>query len=220
MGDAVDRIICLNRPGKADPIEAQMQAMLSRDISVGDNLWAKVEIRQTDTAAPYLGLEEPDYGRIAAEVTHIVHIAWPMNFKMGLQSFHASFKSLQNLIQLARKARFYHHLTKPKLLFISSISTVGNYPSVRGRVPIPEVTVEDPTWTLGLGYAKAKLVCEKMIQRATNDYPEIEASLVRVGQVAGAAAGGYWNANEHFVAICASSQKMGKFPDLRGVSYF
>ncbi|KAL8793052.1 MAG: hypothetical protein Q9195_004363 [Heterodermia aff. obscurata] len=217
MEDAVGRVICLNRPGKANPIEAQTQAMISRDISINDDVWAKVEIHQTSTAAPYLGLKEPDYERIATEVTHIVHIAWPMNFKMGVQSFDASFRSLQNLIQLARKARFYRHRTKPKILFISSISTVGNYPSVRWGLPIPEVTVEDSTWTLGLGYAKAKLVCEQIIQHATNDYPEIEAGLVRVGQVAGAT-GGYWNANEHFVAICASSQKMGKFPDLRGVS--
>ena len=147
----------------------------------------------------------------------MVHIAWPMNFKMGLQSFDASFRSLQTLIQLARKAHFYRHRTKPRVLFISSISTVGNYLSIQGVVLVPEVIVEDPTWTLELGYAKAKLVCEKMIQRATNDYPEIEAGLVRVGQIAGASSG-YWNANELFVAICASSQKMVKFPDLRGVS--
>lgn len=217
MDDSVGRIICLNRPGKENSIEIQKHAMRSRDISVRDDMWAKVEIRQTSTAAPGLGLEEPEYERLATEVTHMVHIAWPMNFKMGLQSFDASFGSLQNLIQLARKAHFYHHRTKPRVLFISSISTVGNYPSVQGGVLVPEVIVKDPTWTLELGYAKAKLVCEKMIQRATNDYPEIEAGLVRIGQIAGASSG-YWNANEHFVAVCASSQKMGKFPDLRGVS--
>ena len=216
IDDLVGRIICLNRPGKGNAIEAQKHAMKSRDISVSDDMWAKVEVRQTSTAAPCLGLEEPEYDRLATEVTHMIHIAWPMNFKMGLQSFGASFRSLQNLIQLARKARFYHHRTKPRVLFISSISTVGNYPSVQSGVPVPEVTVEDPAWTLELGYARAKLVCEKMIQRAANDYSEIEAGLVRVGQIAGAGSG-YWNVNEHFVAICASSQKMGKFPDLRGV---
>ena len=215
--DSVGHIICLNRPGKANPMEVQKHAMRSRDISVSDDMWAKVEIRQTNTAAPRLGLEEPEYERLANEVTHMVHIAWPMNFKMGLQSFDASFRSLQNLIQLARKAQFYHHRTKPRVLFISSISTVGNYPPIKGGVLVPEVIVEDPAWTLELGYAKAKLVCERMIERATNDYREIEAGVVRVGQIAGASSG-YWNANEHFVAICASSQKMGKFPDLRGVS--
>lgn len=217
MDDSVGRIICLNRPGKGTPIEAQKYAMSSRDISVSDDMWAKVEIRQTSTAAPCLGLEEPEYESLAAKVTHMVHIAWPMNFKMSLQSFDASFRSLQNLIQLARKAHFYNHRTKPRVLFISSISTIGNYPSVKGGVLVPEVIVEEPSWTLELGYAKAKLVCEKMIQRATKDYPEIEAGLVRVGQIAGASSG-YWNASEHFVAVCASSQKMGKFPDLRGVS--
>ncbi|MCJ1269495.1 hypothetical protein MMC22_009387 [Lobaria immixta] len=215
VDDSVSRIICLNRTGKENPIEAQKHALRSRDISVSDDMWAKVEIRRTSTAAPCLGLEEPEYERLASEVTHVVHIAWPMNFKMGLQSFDASFRSLQNLIQLARKAHFHHHRTKPRVLLISSISTVGNYPSVQGGVLIPEVIVEDPNWTLELGYAKAKLVCEKMIQRATNDYPEVEAGLIRVGQIAGARSG-YWNASEHFVAVCASSQKMGKFPDLRG----
>lgn len=217
MDDSVDRIICLNRPGRENSVEAQKHAMRSRGISVSDDKWAKVEIRQTSTAAPCLGLEQPEYERLATEVTHMVHIAWPMNFKMGLQSFDTSFRSLQNLIQLACKAQFYHHRTKPRVLFISSISTVGNYPSIQGGVLVPEVIVKDPTWTLELGYAKAKLVCEKMIQHATSDYPEIEAGLVRVGQIAGASSG-YWNTNEHFVAVCASSQKMGKFPDLRGVS--
>lgn len=217
MDDFVGRIICLNRPGKGNAIETQKHAMRLRDISVSDDMWAKVEIRQTSTAAPYLGLEEPEYERLATEVTHIVHIAWPMNFKMGFQSFDASFRSLQNLIQLARKAHFYHYRTKPRVLFVSSISTVGNYPSVQEGVLVPEVIVEDPAWTLELGYAKAKLVCEKMIQRAANDYSEIEAGIVRIGQIAGASSG-YWNANEHFVAVCASSQMMGKFPDLRGVS--
>lgn len=216
LDDFVGCVFCLNRPGKDNPIEGQKHAMRSRDISITDDMWAKVEIRQTSTADPYLGLEESEYERLVAEVTHVVHIAWPMNFKMGLQSFDASFRSLQNLIQLARTAHF-NRQAKPRILFISSISTVGNYPSVHGGALVPETVVEDPTWTLELGYAKAKLVCEKMIQRATIDYPEIEAGLIRVGQVAGASSG-YWNANEHFVAICASSQKICRFPDLRGVS--
>ncbi|ORY66160.1 uncharacterized protein BCR38DRAFT_511934 [Pseudomassariella vexata] len=216
MDDSVCRVICLNRPGKDNPIEAQKLAMRSRNISVRDDLWSKVDIRQTSTGAPFLGLEESEYERLANEATHIVHIAWPMNFKMGLQSFDASFRSVQNLIQLARKAHFYQPRGKPRVLFISSISTVGNYPLVKGESLVPEITVKDPYWTLELGYAKAKLVCERMIQRAADDYPGIEAGLVRVGQIAGASSG-YWNANEHFVAVCASCQKIGMFPELRGI---
>ncbi|KAJ3939590.1 uncharacterized protein N0V96_010373 [Colletotrichum fioriniae] len=214
--DNVSNVICLNRPGKGNPTEAQKRAVTSRNISIDDNAWKKLEVHETNTADQWLGLPEAEYLRLAARVTHIVHIAWPMNFKMGLQSFETSFSSLRNLIRLARQARV--HLTqKPKLLLISSISTVGNYPLIKGEALIPEASVEDQSWTLDLGYAKAKLVCEKIIERTVQDHPEIEAAVVRVGQIAGSGTG-YWNASEHFVAVCASSQKLGKFPDLRGVS--
>lgn len=217
MDSSVARIICLNRPGKGDAVEAQKQAMRARDLLVSDDMWARVTIRQTNTAAPRLGLDEQEYEHLATDVTHILHVAWPMNFKMCLESFDASFKSLQNLIQLARRASSSIQPTKPRLLFMSSISTVGNHPSVHRGDQIPEVAVEESHWTLELGYAKAKLVCERMIQHAASHYPEIETSFVRIGQIAGASSG-YWNANEHFVAVCISSWKIGKFPNLPGVS--
>ncbi|KAK1657132.1 hypothetical protein BDP55DRAFT_737654 [Colletotrichum godetiae] len=212
--DNVSSVICLNRPGKGNPTEAQKHAVTSRNVSVEEHTWKKLEVHQANTADRWLGLPETEYLGLATRITHIVHIAWPMNFRMGLQSFEASFSSLQNLIQLARQASI--HLTqKPKLLLISSISTVGNYPSINGQALIPEATVEDQSWTLELGYAKAKLVCERLIERTAQDHPEIEAAVIRVGQIAGSSTG-YWNAAEHFVAVCASSQKLGKFPDLRG----
>ncbi|KAJ5598871.1 NRPS-like enzyme [Penicillium hordei] len=213
--DSVNRVICLNRSGKEDALQAQKSALDSRNILVNDDAWAKVEAYQTDTASQWFGLKKHDYESLATEVTHIVHIAWPMNFKMGLQSYDSSFKSLQYLLKFAREARSRCDTTKPRLLFISSISTVGNYSLLSGQKLVPEVIPDDPALTLNLGYAKAKLVCEKMIQRAANKYPEIEVGVVRVGQIAGASSG-YWNSNEHFVAVCTSSQKMGKFPDLRG----
>ena len=215
--DSVSRIICLNRSGKGDALQAQKRALSSRNISFSDDSWAKVDVHQTNTAAQWLGLNKEDYESLATQTTHIVHMAWPMNFKMNLGSYDASFKTLWNLVELARTARFYYPTRKPRLLFISSISTVGNYPSLSGQRIVPEIIPDHPASTLDLGYAKAKLVCEKMIQRAASDYPELEAGVVRVGQIAGAR-GGYWNPNEHFVAVCASSKKLGKFPDLHGVS--
>ncbi|KAK9414371.1 putative Carrier domain-containing protein [Seiridium unicorne] len=215
MDDSVGHIICLNRPSSEDPIERQKRAMRVREIAIPDDAWTKVEVHQTNTAAVRLGLEEAVYEPLAARVTHIVHIAWPMNFKMSLPSFDAAFKSLHNLIELALRARSLQRLRKPRLLFTSSISTVGNYPSVMGEAPVPEVFVEDSLCTLGLGYAKAKLVCEKMIERAASEFHEMEAGFARLGQISGASSG-YWNADEHFVAVCASSVKVKKLPDLRG----
>ncbi|KAJ5512744.1 NRPS-like enzyme [Penicillium fimorum] len=213
--NSVNRVICLNRSGKGDALQAQKNALDSRNILVNDDAWAKVEAYQTDTARQWLGLRKHHYESLVTEVTHIVHIAWPMNFKMGLQSYDSSFKSLQYLLKFAREARSCCNTRKPRLLFISSISTVGNYSLLSGQKLVPEVIPDDPALTLNLGYAKAKLVCETIIQRAASNYPEIEVGVVRVGQIAGASSG-YWNSNEHFVAVCKSSQKMGKFPDLRG----
>lgn len=243
---SVERVICLNRrklktPVKRDehdevgPVRRQKLALQSRGfppISEDDHNWcSKVEVHETDTWAPHLGLAPEIHERLASRVTHILHAAWPMSFKMAVESFESSFKTLQNLIQLTIKSAAYglgqkKKLTKPRILFVSSISTVGNYNRRRlersheieqqDSEPslVPEVAA-DSSWVLDIGYAKAKLVCEKMIARAAEDHCEIEAGLVRVGQMSGAR-NGYWNAEEHFVALVGSSQMLGKFPMLRG----
>ncbi|EAT86632.2 hypothetical protein SNOG_05568 [Parastagonospora nodorum SN15] len=189
---------------------------VDRVISVSDELFTKVEVLEISSATENLGLSAMQYESLAREITHIVHIAWPMNFKMTLPSFNGTFRTLQNLIQLACDAHSQAPRKRPKVLFVSSISTVGNYPAIKAERIVPEVAVDDHSWTLGVGYAKAKLVCEKMIQRAAKDHPEIEAGLVRFGQIAGSSTG-YWNSDEHVAALVASSLTVGKFPDLRGV---
>lgn len=86
--DAIHRIICLNRPKKTGtPLEVQKSAMNARGITVTDEQWTKVEIRQTKIRCLCLGLETDDYDRLAAQVTHIIHIAWPMSFKMAPGAF-------------------------------------------------------------------------------------------------------------------------------------
>lgn len=64
----------------------------------------------------------------------------------------------------------------------------------------------------------AKLVCERIIEKASHDYPdEFEAAFVRFGQISGAKCNGYWNSDEHIAALIKSSQKIGKLPCIRGV---
>jgi nucleoside-diphosphate-sugar epimerase len=213
---SVGRIICLNRRTEDDAVARQRQSLLSRGIAVSDELFSKVEVREISPATEHLGLSATQYESLAREVTHIVHIAWPMNFKMKLPSFNGTFRTLQNLVQLACDAHSQAPRKRPRFLFVSSISTVGNYPTIKAERIVPEVAVDDQCWTLDLGYAKAKLVCEKIVQRAAEDHPEIEIGLVRFGQIAGSSTG-YWNSDEHFAALVASSLTVGKFPDLRGV---
>lgn len=172
---------------------------------------------QACTDEPLLGLGEQEYRKLVRSTTHILHAAWPMNFKQTLSSFHASFRTLRNLIQLACESHTIQPLQRRRLLFTSSISTVGNHPSAQADQPISEVPSTSDESALELGYARAKLVCEKMIEKAAVTHPEIEIAYVRVGQIVGARSG-IWNADEHFVAILCSSQRLAKFPDLQGVS--
>ncbi|KIA75587.1 NRPS-like enzyme [Aspergillus ustus] len=235
----VRRVICLNRSSsstaiKKDPHDRQAEALTSKGLTVTPEEWSKITVFETNTSSPKLGLSDADYTSLLG-VTHIVHNAWPMNFKMHVSSYESQFRVLQNLLSLARDAYAHQNkheqqATKPRktrFLFISSISVVGRYGKLTGETIVPETPIsiatgtgthQDPQGsTLDLGYAQAKLVCEKIIERARADFgDQIEAGFVRVGQIAGAAHGGFWNADEHFASLVASSQTLGYLPDIRG----
>ncbi|KAL8652659.1 MAG: hypothetical protein Q9210_002553 [Variospora velana] len=211
----INRVICLNRLSEEDPYDRQKHALCARGIELPADAWSRVQILQTKTNDPHLGLDDKQYQHLTSVVTHVIHTAWPMDFKMTLPSFSPAFQTLRNLIQLCVQIHMKRQWQKPRFLFTSSISTVGNYPMLKSERIVPEETMEDLRCALTLGYAQAKLLCEKIIERAAADYPQAEMGFVRVGQIAGALRG-YWNANEHFVAIASSSKTLGVFPHLRG----
>ncbi|KAL4949471.1 hypothetical protein BDW69DRAFT_202816 [Aspergillus filifer] len=219
----VHRVICLNRPStgerKQDPYNRQAAALKAKSLSLSPEEWAKVTVFETNTSCFQLGLSEVDYTWLSVQTTHIVHNAWPMNFKMHVSSYESQYRVLQNLLLLARHARVYRQQSgkaKTRFLFISSISVVGRYGKLTGETIVPERTMADSNAALDLGYARAKFICEKIIERASAEFSdEIETGYVRVGQVAGAQ-GGFWNADEHFVSLVASSEALGYLPDIRG----
>jgi hypothetical protein len=217
---AVSRVICLNRPsaGKQDPYARQAAALKSKGLSLSPTEWSKITVFGTNTGSPLLGLREVDYTWLCSQVTHIVHNAWPMNFKLQVSSYESQFRVLQNLLQLARNAHSRNPHRKTRVLFVSSIAVVGRYGKITGETIVPERPMFDFQASLDLGYAQAKLVCEQIIERARNDFEvEIEVGYVRSGQIAGAQ-GGFWNADEHFASLVASSERLGKLPAISGVS--
>ena len=196
-------------------------ALTMKDLKVSPEEWSKVTVFETNTSSPKLGLSDADYTWLSERITHIVHNAWPMNFKMHVASYESQFRGLQNLLQLAREAYHHQHSRRRiRFLFISSISVVGSYGKLNGETFVPETPMDDFRAPLHLGYAQAKLVCEKIIERARINFEvEIEAGYVRVGQIAGAQ-GGFWNADEHFASLVASSDALGKLPAIRGVRVY
>ena len=141
-----------------------------------------------------------------------------MDFKLLLPSFASQFKVLQNILNLAREVHASNPVVKPRVIFVSSIAVVGRYHEVRNEHIVPEMTLPTDDYTMETGYAKAKLVCERVAERASHDYPEeIEVACARFGQIAGAQSTGYWNSSEHMAALIQSSEKVGKLPCLEGV---
>jgi hypothetical protein len=53
------------------------------------------------------------------------------------------------------------------------------------------------------GYSDTKLVCKHVIAATIGKYPEVlsAAMSVRVGQIAGSKATGYWNSVEYFASL-------------------
>ena len=218
---SVTRIICLVRSGQnTDPYDQQLKSTQAKGINIPKLAWSKIEVLQSNLAAPFLGLNDAAYARLEGNITHIIHSAWPMNFKWKLPSFKSQFQGLQNLLKLAKDAHQVHPMIRPRFLFVSSIATVGQYGSVHGQCVVPEEPMNDINCTNPFGYGEAKFVCEKIVEKvAYNHRRELEAASIRVGQVAGSTNSGYWNTKEHFPAIVKASQEIGAFPVLDGVCF-
>lgn len=223
MLPTVDRVICLNRPTRGslseeDPKAQVLLSAKSKGIAIPEEAWPKIEVFRTSSAAQLLGLKNSEYANLCQRVTHILHNAWPMDFKRKLPSFQAQFQTLQNLLNLATDAHTARPMIRPRFLFVSSIAVVGQYNHIYGGRIIPEVPMTDDKCTNPIGYGEAKLVCEKIIEKAAHDYgDEIEASYIRIGQMSGSKKTGFWNTSEHLAALIRSSQTVRKLPLLAGV---
>jgi thioester reductase-like protein len=218
---SVAQIICLNRASlNSDlnhPERRVKRAAEAKGISISELAWSKIKIIQTDTATPHLGLPKGEYDEICGLVTHVLHMAWPMDFNRLLPSFEAQFQGLRNLLGLCRDVHTCRPLVRPKFVFVSSIAVVGKYPEVHGERIVPEIIMSENDCTDDFGYAQAKLVCERIIERAALAYrSEFHANVVRVGQMTGAKMTGLWNVSEHFPALVKSSQLISSLPKLYG----
>ncbi|KAF2004768.1 acetyl-CoA synthetase-like protein [Amniculicola lignicola CBS 123094] len=215
---SVERVVCLNREKRGySPLEQQFAALESRKIALTESAWSKVEAFQTDTSRLFLGLPELAYVDLQNSVTHIIHNAWPMDFNRRIASFETQFRTLDNLFCLARACHARQPLSKPTVLFVSSIAVVGQYPKLTGELMVPEIVIRNNRCADDFGYAQAKLVCERMIEGAAKMWgDEIKAKYVRVGQMTGAEDTGLWNTTEHFPSLVKSSRLIGAMPDLKG----
>lgn len=213
------RVICFVRPSKKNSLERQIESCKSKGIDISDDEWLKIEVLALNTAKELFGLSLSEYEKYSRMVTHIVHVGWPMDFKRNVSSFEDQFKILAHMLKFASDIREAQPDTRPRFQFISSISVVANYPKLNGGRIVPEIPIRDTRSTLNFGYAEAKLVCERLVEKFNRSGKGrgVDAMIVRLGQISGDESEGWWNENEHFPKLVASSQKVGGLPVLKGV---
>ncbi|KAF2199797.1 acetyl-CoA synthetase-like protein, partial [Delitschia confertaspora ATCC 74209] len=212
----VKTIICLNRPGRdGQPAEArQQQSCISKGVHLPPESQEKVQYIEAKINQNHFGLKSPEgYEMLVSKVTHIIHNAWPMDFKRQLKSFSSQIQATENLIKLALDIHRLRPQIVPKLVFTSSIAVTGRYPS---RF-VPEEGMKDPRWAVPMGYSEAKWVCEGLIVDSANSNSGwYEPVVVRVGQLSGSTQSGYWSKSEHFPVLVSASKAVGSMPDLSG----
>lgn len=258
-----------NATAVASALERQKVALLAADITLDTECWAKIELVEYDEFMQHYNRfrketgdqarsgddqevvdrhEIPLFSRLAGKVTHIVHLAWPMDFHRALDSFSSHFELVEALVGLARRASAVRPPETPpvRLLFASSIAVVRNYQShasqqskgdlnsssvgdfpvyidkSRSSLPaaVPESAIDSPSITHPMGYAQAKWICERMLLHAGRTFSqEVDPVVVRIGQLSGPeTTGGQWKTGEHVPVLLKASRMVGACPLLGGVS--
>ena len=114
--------------------------------------------------------------KIRAHVTHIIHNAWQLNFKLRMEGFErVHIAGTRHLIDLALSSP---RNRSPRFVFVSSIGTVITY---KGPGGAPEAPVTDESLS-PMGYALSKLVGERITESAAKD-AGLNAAIVRIGQI-------------------------------------
>ncbi|KAL4809797.1 hypothetical protein BDV18DRAFT_166560 [Aspergillus unguis] len=214
----VAKVVCLNRVSSSDATSRQHEALQSRGLLLSADSLSKLEVIETDSSAPMLGLSTDQYQHLVNSVTDVIHNAWAMSMTRQVRSFEPQFKTMRNLIDLCRAcADRQHSNAQIGFQFVSSVSVVGCHPFITNQPLVPEQRVNAES-VLSMGYADAKLVCERMLDETLHQHPDrFRTTAVRVGQICGSKINGFWNPVEHLVHLFKSSKTLNVLPALDGV---
>ena len=141
--------------------------------------------------------------KLKGSVTHVIHAAWNLNFNLHLAHFESAYiASVRHLIDFCLSSPLR---APPRLVFFSSIAAVGNLHEV-----VPEKAISNNSAPLGMGYAQAKYVSERILDTAT--VYGLRYTVVRVGQLSGSSSTGTWNSNEWVPMLIQSCAALNAVP--------
>lgn len=204
----VARVYCLVRGENArqrvsKSLEARGLSLSGNDATRADKLTA---LSTNNFGAPNLGLRAEEYAQLQSSTTAIIHAAWPVNFNISLESFRPQIAGLRNLLDLAAETP-----SPARVVFISSISTAFN---MAKPASVPEAALTSLEHAAATGYARSKLICERICEAAGAGGAAV--GVLRVGQVSADSVHGIWNEKEHVPLLVRSATEIGCLPRLQG----
>ena len=141
----------------------------------------------------------------------MVHIAWPVNFNIPLQSFEPHIAGLHRLLQFSLSV---NRPEPAQVFFCSSISTAWNTPS---PASIPNAPIESFDCVSRTGYARSKFVGEHMVENAAR--AGARSYVFRIGQIVGDTHQGVWNDKEFLPMLIRSALTLKSLPILQDVRF-
>jgi thioester reductase-like protein len=213
---SVSKIYCLLRTTSApqtaiEKLNEALQEQYSTHIASSTEIHPLL----SDLSKPDFDLPGPMFQKLQAETTHIIHCAWDVNFALPVRSFEPQLAALQNLVNLSLSSSF----TQPAhLLFCSSVGTAiatsAQCPSE--EVTIPEDPIKELTDASPTGYARSKIIAERMLERAVLD--GARAVILRIGQIIPSQNSGsiLWNPNEMIPLLIRSALSTRSLPETPG----
>lgn len=203
----ISKVYCLNR--STDARTRQEKSFNERGVHY--DLSQKCEYLTVAFGDAQLGLSAQKFEELRQSVDAIIHNAWKVDFNHKLESFEdVHIRGVRNMVDWSLSSQRH-----PRLFYVSSISSVGNWMRRHGTAsPVPEKVPDDNSLALGMGYGESKHVSEQIINIAV-EKAQLRASILRVGQIAGPLSedGGKWNTAEWMPTLLKTSKNLGCIPD-------
>ncbi|KAK7056358.1 hypothetical protein VNI00_002912 [Paramarasmius palmivorus] len=203
--DNVSHVYALNR-GCADetPMNRQIQALRSQSILATSQNSSKLTVLEGDLSQARFGLEEMVYSELLARVTHVIHVAWKVNFGAPLSKFEDLIIGTTNLIRFCA-------FSNSSLSFVSTVGlyiVTSNNPS-DGFPEAPIIKPEEDK--LPGGYVQSKWIAERLVQISAGAM-KLRANVIRVGLITGSHEG-VWDTSHWFPSLVASGKHVGCLPE-------
>lgn len=199
------KICCLNR--SADGEQRTVSALLSMGCDY-DAISSRLEFVVADMSKASLGLGQLAE-QLASEVEEVIFNAWNSNWALPFQRFRPLLEALQSAIHFCA-----HEAKQARIIFISSICAIGNWPRIHPQLPlIPESVAHDSRYAMAHGYGESKAAAERMLAQASNK-EGLSVVIMRAGQVGGPSPGrsGKWPVQGWLHSIIKNSRAVGSFP--------